>query len=268
MLLAPLVLSPAAWGRVVHDELGVLELLTVAYLVPVVGIMVWLATRRRGAGRPAPLPGPARLWFAGLAVAAFYFMGEEASWGQHLLGFEPPASVAANNLQGEFNLHNADAWYHDLLNEVPRTLAGVACVAGAGVLPWLVRDRRRRAHAPQRSWFWVVPTTALVFPGLLAWGWNLPEKIIDDAAWAAEGSWAYYALVAAADEAKEYLLALTLLLYGISVAVRYRRWSAVERDWGSRETRRRRSRRAAPSPRRTSAGNPCGAAAAASGPST
>lgn len=226
ILTAPLWLSPAAWDRVVHDELGVLELMTVAYLLPTVGLLAWLAARK-GKNGATRLPDLARVWLALLAVAAFYFMGEEASWGQHVLGFEPPAAVADNNLQGEFNLHNADAWYHDLVNEVPRTLASVACVVGAGLLPLIVRKRRREPGAAGHAGLLLIPTAALVFPAWLAWGWNLPEKFIADTEWAAPGTWSYYALVAAADESKEYFLALTLMLYSLSVFLRYPQWSAA-----------------------------------------
>lgn len=41
-----------------------------------------------------------------LAIVLFVGAGEELSWGQHLLGFETPESVAKHNRQGEFNLHN------------------------------------------------------------------------------------------------------------------------------------------------------------------
>ncbi len=218
LLLAPVWLDHDAWYRVVHDETGAMELLTVAFLLPVVVIGVLLAWRGRR------LPKLTRGWFALLALGAFYFMGEEASWGQHILGFEPPAAVADKNLQGEFNIHNADAWYHDLFNEIPRTVAGACCIVGAGVLPWLVRDKRRDPDAPRRSWFWMIPTVALVVPGVVAFTINLPEKLIEDAAFAQEGRWAHYAFVAAADEAKEYFIALAMLLYAGSAFLRHRAW--------------------------------------------
>ena len=45
-------------------------------------------------------------WLMGLALGCFVLAGEEVSWGQHLFAFEPPAVIAENNFQGEFNLHN------------------------------------------------------------------------------------------------------------------------------------------------------------------
>ena len=45
-------------------------------------------------------------WLSALATGCFFLAGEEISWGQHLFNFEPPAIVAENNFQGEFNVHN------------------------------------------------------------------------------------------------------------------------------------------------------------------
>jgi hypothetical protein len=41
-----------------------------------------------------------------LALLMFVCFGEEASWGQHLIGFETPEFMAGWNAQDETNLHN------------------------------------------------------------------------------------------------------------------------------------------------------------------
>ena len=41
-----------------------------------------------------------------LALAFFFGAGEEISWGQRMLGLEPPAEVREANTQGELNFHN------------------------------------------------------------------------------------------------------------------------------------------------------------------
>lgn len=41
-----------------------------------------------------------------LAVIFFIGMGEEVSWGQRILKFQPPEYFKENNIQDEFNLHN------------------------------------------------------------------------------------------------------------------------------------------------------------------
>ena len=51
--------------------------------------------------------GPFRWFFTLLALACFYTVMEEISWGQRLFGFETPELLkTAGNLQGEANLHN------------------------------------------------------------------------------------------------------------------------------------------------------------------
>ncbi|MEM8494197.1 MAG: hypothetical protein AAF916_11085 [Planctomycetota bacterium] len=216
-------LSFDTWKAWVHDETGVMELLTVGYALPASGLFAWLAWRGRR------LPRLARGWFAVMALASFYFAGEEASWGQHVLGFEPPAFIADSNLQGEFNFHNADAWYHDILNEWPRTAATACCLVGAGVLPFVVADRRKLKGAADRAWYWIVPTTTLVLPGLVAFTWNLPEKFLEDTYEGTQG-WVDLAWVAAADETKEYFIALAILIYAGSVFWRNTRLERAHSD--------------------------------------
>ena len=43
-------------------------------------------------------------------------IGEEISWGQHILKFKPPLWFLANNRQAEFNLHNLDLGFLRLDN--------------------------------------------------------------------------------------------------------------------------------------------------------
>ncbi|MBU1139375.1 MAG: hypothetical protein KKA76_10390 [Proteobacteria bacterium] len=47
-----------------------------------------------------------RLFFALLALACFYVVGEEISWGQRLLSLPSPEFFQRHNLQQELNLHN------------------------------------------------------------------------------------------------------------------------------------------------------------------
>lgn len=47
-----------------------------------------------------------RLFFAILAVAAFYTFMEEISWGQRLIGFDTPSFFEHHSYQNEANLHN------------------------------------------------------------------------------------------------------------------------------------------------------------------
>lgn len=47
-----------------------------------------------------------RPFFCCLALACFYVLGEEISWGQRLIGFDTPLFFREHNLQQETNLHN------------------------------------------------------------------------------------------------------------------------------------------------------------------
>lgn len=49
---------------------------------------------------------PYRLFFGVLALACFYVVGEEISWGQRLFDIQASGFFARNNLQQETNLHN------------------------------------------------------------------------------------------------------------------------------------------------------------------
>jgi hypothetical protein len=89
------------------------------------------------------------------------------------------------------------------------------------VLPWVVADKRKAAGASRTWWYWLIPTTTLVVPGLLAFLWNVPEKFLDDAH-GHTGDFLDHALIEAADEAKEYWIALTVLLFAVSAFVRWR----------------------------------------------
>lgn len=84
---------------------GVVETLTVVLYAFAIGQALRLFLRAD------TLFGPqsAGLWrlVLGLGLAGFVVMiGEELSWGQHLLGFQTPTELATLNLQGESNIHN------------------------------------------------------------------------------------------------------------------------------------------------------------------
>jgi len=49
-----------------------------------------------------------RIFYIVFALIFFIAFGEEISWGQRILGFSTPASLASINVQGELNLHNLE----------------------------------------------------------------------------------------------------------------------------------------------------------------
>lgn len=52
-----------------------------------------------------------------LGIVFFVAAGEEASWGQHFLGFKTPDAIAERNTQGELTLHNLEVFDSYTLEE-------------------------------------------------------------------------------------------------------------------------------------------------------
>lgn len=83
-----------------------------------------------------------------LLFMSLLIWAEEISWGQRILGFEPPAIMAEVNRQGEFSLHNLGP-----VQQVRHGFLALAAVLGLGGVAW----RRRLAQA--------FPALAPVLPG-------------------------------------------------------------------------------------------------------
>ena len=49
-----------------------------------------------------------RYVFLGLAFVFFFGFGEEISWGQRIIGFSTPESIADKNIRNEFTIHNLE----------------------------------------------------------------------------------------------------------------------------------------------------------------
>jgi hypothetical protein len=189
------------WMR---GELGLVENLTVAFLAAAIvcALLCW----RLRAGVRWRFFGPAALV---VATGLFFFAGEEASWGQHWLGFAPPESIAARNDQGELNLHN-DPFFERLLDQPPRLILTLVALA-AGVIAPLVRRARGlsgRDFASSGPWGWVWPGFECMPAAILALTISLPKKgfeLLDRPE--------PYFLDISPGETKEYCLALFLLVY-------------------------------------------------------
>lgn len=214
VLLSPLALPEAMrWHRLIKSEYGVLQNLTVLFLLPAVVIGVMIFFRRRELPR-----GVGWVMLLG-ALAALYFAGEEVSWGQTYFRFGTPEALRAINKQREFNLHNTS----NIFNNVPRQLMLVATVVGGCVLPLVLGKRLARPEVRQGPWYWLIPTWRLVPISLLAVLSNIPEKILRaTGASPAVGSYLDLAVMEPGGEFKECCFALVMLLYLLSVYVRLR----------------------------------------------
>ncbi len=196
------------YRRWMRSEHGLVENLTVAFLAGAIvcGALCFLQ-RARVRWR---LFGPLMLL---MTLGLIYFAGEEMSWGQHLLGFKTPESIAERNEQQEFNLHN-DPALESYLDQLPRLLLTLGALAG-GVIAPLVRRRRGlhgRDFQSRGPWGWIWPTFECFPAALFAVVVALPKKIglmldhpVPDKLDFAPG------------ETKEYCLALFLLVYLLSL---------------------------------------------------
>ncbi len=82
---------------------GLAETLTVAFYAAAIMAISLLLLRRD----PSEAGSPIWRVILVLALPALVFLiGEELSWGQHLLGFATPEVLRESNLQDEANLHN------------------------------------------------------------------------------------------------------------------------------------------------------------------
>jgi hypothetical protein len=90
------------WKEFFRGETGILDRGEAVLWVPVIALSVLAFLRRR---RREGLSLGA-LWHLGLALLCTFLLGEEISWGQHVLGFESSARLTAINAQAESNLHN------------------------------------------------------------------------------------------------------------------------------------------------------------------
>jgi len=223
LAIALLPYAVRAWDadlfqRVVRSEFGVVENLTVLFLVVAIAYGVRLL---RAPWRP-PVPG-FRAGVVVMILGCTYFAGEELSWGFHfygLLGLDVPAflqPLVDANEQGETNLHNIGGWTEGLLDQGPRSLLTAAALVGGVWMP--LRLRRRRASLDPRTSraLWVWPTLVCLPSALLAVTLSLPGKAVE-----AAGGELPPVLDVRAGELKECFLALFLMLYLGSLLVRLR----------------------------------------------
>ncbi|MEE8428688.1 MAG: hypothetical protein V3S33_04210, partial [Gammaproteobacteria bacterium] len=101
---------------------------------------------------------PHRVFFALLALACLYVVGEEISWGQRLLDFESPDIFKLHNLQREANIHNLFVGpYSTVLKDVIEYSLATALVLYGVIYPLTLRwgwqpavwmDTRLRLAAP------------------------------------------------------------------------------------------------------------------------
>ena len=124
--------DPQFYETYIGSEVGILEASHV--IIPLISVVYCL--------RILALPEARRdrlifTWILLGLLGSIYLAGEEASWGQHYLGWVTPAGWEALNDQGETNLHNISSWF----DQKPRSLLEIGVIVGGIVIPLLALKR-------------------------------------------------------------------------------------------------------------------------------
>lgn len=193
-----------------EGELGIIENLTPLLLLPAIicGVLLW---RYR---KVFPVPWIA-VWFLLHGLGAFYFAGEEISWGQHYFSWETPHTIHALNDQGETNLHNMSSW----LDQKPRTALVLWAVIGGFFAPLLIGAGQVQMGGREYWRYWVLPPQACIPMGLLVGIVRIPEDVLFSL-----GIIPPFPFDIRASELQELFLSLFLSFYLLSV---YRRARAL-----------------------------------------
>ncbi|HYE51613.1 MAG TPA: hypothetical protein VEB20_18595 [Azospirillaceae bacterium] len=190
LLHAVLVNLPATRdaARWLTDENMPVEMVTFVLMLATTWIAARLAVRLRRTDTLASA-------FYGLFAAGMFFIAmEEVSWGQWLVGFETPAEMRAQNVQGEFNLHNLQG-AHELI-ELMRVVFGVGSLIGIAVGALAVA---RNVAVPAKLLPWFLIITVLSVADMVFAYVTVPHRI----------SWTVSELM----ETVELLIAIATLFY-------------------------------------------------------
>jgi len=205
-------LGREVYMRMVFSAWGIVENLTVAFLVVAVIVGLWLLIARQFPDRWLGL------WVALLTLGCIYFAGEEASWGQHIIGWATPETWAAINDQQETNIHNTIG----LFDQAPRMALAIGALVGGVIVPLL---RRRSPDDNAKFWKvhpWYWATLVCAPSAILAIGISLPGKLAVKL-----GAEIPHIIRIAPGECKELYLALFLMLYMLSLSKRMPMWNAA-----------------------------------------
>ncbi len=197
----------------IDSERGLVENLTTLFAL--VGLCTALIGARRSSRAGLPW---LTAWLALFAFGFFYMAVEEASWGQHWIGWETPEWLARHNLYGETNFHN----FSYRIDRVPKSLVG-ACIVVMG-LGWPLFRSRLEPGMPAalRPLHWILPTrTGMPMAAgiFVIWLLNRTLVVLDLDRGNSVGF--------AGQEHLELLMSCYLLLYTLTITRRLRPAAAV-----------------------------------------
>jgi hypothetical protein len=198
------VLFPALWyvvvgnDRMLKGEAGIVENMTVLFLVAAIGFCVSGISIANRLG----LSSLVKAWLFIMIMGSAYFALEEISYGQHMFGWGTTETWKELNDQDETNLHNV----HAMFDQVPRALLTLGILIGGIILPLYRHFRGIRLEQSNRL-YWQWPTLDCVTIGLMVILIR-PVLSVIDVDFINTG------------EMKENLFALFILLYCVSIQLR------------------------------------------------
>lgn len=141
--------NPDFYYAYIEGELGIVENGTVLLLLPafLFGVVAIFLTR----GMDSPLLTG---WVILNTLGCFYFMGEEASWGQHWFGWAADG-IFADHPRGETNIHNTNHWF----DQKPKVIVELWTIVGGIIVPiiaWLKGSTNKGSTTT--LWYWIWPT--------------------------------------------------------------------------------------------------------------
>ncbi len=226
VLLTPL-LQYDTWHKLMQqDEINLIEIPTVLFLLPAIflGVILFVKFYRDKSLRRAKLVAIVMLL---AALASLYFAGEECSWGQSYLHYQTPEGLAGINSQEEANLHNIElpGFWGDvldgILSDVPRQVMLLLVIIGGVILPLALIRWQSKPESRESIWYWLIPNWRIVPIGIIAACSTLPEKLIKFfAPDLPRNSYVAMAFKEPAGEFKELCFALVILFYLWSIYLR------------------------------------------------
>ena len=184
------------------DELGIIENLTVCFLVFTIFLTLHLVIKHR-----KYLDVYLKIFLALYVLGCIYFAGEEASWGQHWFGWETNEYFKTVNDQKETNLHNTHIW----LDRRPKGIISLLIGIGGILVPIIFYCKQIQLTSKHRFW-WIWPTLitmpTAIFVTIATW----PSKI--------ENEFNVQFYFDQAQEMKECYIAFFILLYMASLTKR------------------------------------------------
>jgi hypothetical protein len=208
-LMIPLarLLDPEFHQTYFNMKEGPIEWATVIVLIPGIVGGAWAFSRRE-----VLPPGRVRKWLFLMTLGAFYFAGEEMSWGQQLFHWDSPEFFAEHNRQSETNLHN----FSSLFGRKLRILCELFALVGGVIIP-LRAAKKHTDPAKPGHWFW--PTRVCIPVASLAILTYMPDRWEDTFGEFESPFWASLRL----SEPQEYYFALFITIYLLSIAARVKR---------------------------------------------